>query len=201
MVQENPKNDHRLHQVYTLTPLAPSIFPVIDQATLFALNTQRSVLKYKAKPYNKRIGNLAISHTQLYETLDLLTMWQHVVPIGIERQLDAYQIWGNNRMGKVRFTGYFAPIIKASKELTPTFRYPIYGQPLYCTAVAPTRKEIEEGAIRDCAEIIAYASNKVDIYYMQLQGSGYIEYPNGKSELLAFAGQNGHPYKSIESYL
>ncbi len=195
------KQDHTFNHLYTLTPLSSNVFPVIDNVALAGLNAQRTVLKYKSHQYNQRIGNLQINHSQLHETIDLLELWQHVLPIGIEKQFDAYQIWGNNRMGKVRFTGYFAPIIKASKEPTATFKYPIYATPLYCPSTMLTRQEIEAGAISDCAEILAYAASKVDIYYMQLQGSGYVEYPNGKTELLAYASSNGYRFNSIGSYL
>ncbi len=198
---EKSKQNYTFNHLYTLTELPPSIFPVIDNVALSGLNAQRTVLKYKSHQYNQSIGNLQINHSQLHETIDLLELWQHILPIGIEKQLEAYQIWGNNRMGKVRFTGYFAPIIKASKEATATFKYPIYATPLYCPSTALTRQEIEAGAIKDCAEILAYAASKVDIYYMQLQGSGYVEYPNGKTELLAYASSNGYRFNSIEAYL
>ncbi len=198
---EKSKQNYTFHHLYTLTALPPNVFPIVNHVALAGLNAQRTVLKYKSHQYNQRIGNLQINHSQLHETIDLLETWQHILPIGIEKQLDAYQIWGNNRMGKVRFTGYFAPIIKASKEPTATFKYPIYATPLYCPSTVLTRQEIEAGAIKDCAEILAYAASKVDIYYMQLQGSGYVEYPNGKTELLAYASSNSYRFNSIESYL
>jgi membrane-bound lytic murein transglycosylase A len=36
---------------------------------------------------------------------------------------------------------------------------------------------------------------------MQVQGSGYVEYPDGSRELFSYNGSNRHPYLSIEKYI
>ena len=36
---------------------------------------------------------------------------------------------------------------------------------------------------------------------MQVQGSGYVEYSNGRNELFAYNSNNRHPYRSIEKFI
>lgn len=191
----------QLSSVYTSTSLDTFNFPIIDEATLTALERQRLLLEVSRKRHNQRVGNLKISRSQLNETIDILERWQHLIPIGIEEELDAYQLRGNDRKGNVKFTAYFSPIVKVSKRKTSKFQYPILSRPKGFEGSLPSRSEIEQGALDTVTYPIAYAASKADIYYMQLQGSAYVEYPSGKKELLSFDGQNGHSYRSIETYL
>ena len=48
---------------------------------------------------------------------------------------------------------------------------------------------------------LAWANDPVEIYFMQVQGSGIVEYTDGSHELLAYNGANGHPYKSIGKFM
>lgn len=191
----------RLSSVYTSTSLDTFSFPIIDEATLTALERQRLLLEVSRKRHNQHVGNLKISRSQLNKTIDILERWQHLIPIGIEEELDAHQLRGNDRKGNVKFTAYFSPIVKVSKHKTSKYQYPILSRPKGFEGRLPSRSEIEQGALDTVTHHIAYAASKADIYYMQLQGSGYVEYPNGKRELLSFNGQNGHAYRSIETYL
>ncbi|MEM6700466.1 MAG: murein transglycosylase A [Bacteroidota bacterium] len=195
------RSANRLSSVYTSTSLDTFSFPIIDEATLTALERQRLLLEVSRKRHNQQVGNLKISRSQLKETIDILESWQHLIPIGIEQELEAHQLRGNDRKGNVKFTAYFSPIVNVSKRKTSKYQYPILSQPKGFEGQLPSRKEIEQGALDSVTHAIAYAASKADVYYMQLQGSGYVEYPNGKRELLSFDGQNGHAYRSIETYL
>lgn len=64
-----------------------------------------------------------------------------------------------------------------------------------------TRAEIEQGAIKNKAPIIAYAISPVDFFFLQVQGSGRLHLPNGKLLRLAYAQKNGQPYQSIGKYM
>lgn len=192
---------NKLNQIYTYTPLDSFDFPIVHDAVLEGLRRQKLLLKLRKQRYNQRIGNLQVNLSQLNETADLLEQWQHIVPLGIEEELEAHQIWGKDRKGNVQFTGYFSPIIKVSRDSSAQFPHPIYTNPKSCVDTLPSRAAIAKGALDSCNNVLAYAQSKVDIYFMQLQGSGYVEYPNGKQELFAYDGQNGYPYRSIEQYL
>ena len=73
----------------------------------------------------------------------------------------------------------------------------------------PTRKEID-AATRDNGlgkvngfrgKPIAWAEDPVDLFFLQIQGSGRIELPDGSHMRVGYADQNGHPYQSIGKLL
>lgn len=58
----------------------------------------------------------------------------------------------------------------------------------------PTRSEIErEGLPR--ARVLAWVDNAAALYSMQIQGSGRIRLEDGQTLRLAYAEQNGHPFR------
>ena len=192
----------KMTQVYEPYSLDSLNVPFINDRLLNALQQNERLLHLTQGRRNYRIGNLRVNYEDLQQTVDILKSWQFTKPLGLSKYLDAYQIWGNDRFGNVRFTGYYTPVIKVNRTPTETFRYPIYSRPLDWEGPLPTRAQIESKALLAGKGLeLAYAADKVDIYYMQLQGSGYVEYPDGSRELLAYNGTNRHPYRSIEKYL
>ncbi len=176
--------------------------PLIEGRLLQALQYQRQLLRQTRPRKNYRIGNLAFDTGQMEATVDILHSRQHTKPFDLARMLDAYQIWGADRRGNVRFTGYFTPIIPVRAEANAEYPYPVYDRPRDWTGPLPTRAEIVGGGALDGLQLeIAYARDRVDIYYMQLQGSGFAEYPDKQQVLFSYNGTNRHPYRSIEKYL
>ena len=176
--------------------------PYIDQHLIKALKQNLKLLRYRKRALNQQVARLSISQTQLEEVSELLQAWQHTIPTGLLDKLEAHRIWGEDKRGSVKFTGYFTPLLKVSKRKTSDYPYPIYKRPTEWTGPLPDRSAIEnKGVLQGKGLELAYAQNKVDIYYMQLQGSGYVEYPDGKKELFSYNGTNRHPYRSIEKYL
>jgi membrane-bound lytic murein transglycosylase A len=51
------------------------------------------------------------------------------------------------------------------------------------------------------APVIGWTADPVELFFMQIQGSGQLELENGERLRLAFADQNGHPYRSVGRYL
>ena len=51
------------------------------------------------------------------------------------------------------------------------------------------------------APVLGWAADPVELFFMQVQGSGQLELENGERVRLAYADQNGHPYRSIGRYL
>jgi membrane-bound lytic murein transglycosylase A len=121
------------------------------------------------------------------------------------------------------FTGYFEPLIPASMEPRPDYPYPIYGVPenlkvahlgrfhprwdgevlVYRVengTVVPyyDRKSIEGGnVLRDSAPVIAWAKDPLDVFFLQIQGSGRLVLPDGKVRRIGYAGKNGRQYVSL----
>lgn len=124
------------------------------------------------------------------------------------------------------FTGYFEPIIEASRERTPTYSEPIYALPRDHVSVRldafdadlkgrriagrveggrlvpyHQRGEIEAGAIRENADVLFWARDALDVFILQVQGSGIAALPDGSRTRVGFAGHNGHNYGSVGRWL
>ncbi len=191
-----------LEDVFTKATVDTFNFPLIKDDFVQALEQHLRLLKLRKQKKKQKIGNLNVNLDQLKQTIQELLAWQHSKPSRLLDNLDAYQIWGEDKKGNVHFTGYFTPIIKVNKHKTDRYKYPIYAYPKDWEGRLPTRRNIEEGgALLGKGLELAYAENKVDVYFMQVQGSGYVEYPDGRQELFAYSGTNKHPYQSIGRYL
>jgi len=140
----------------------------------------------------------------------------------IKEQYDVYQAVGVRGDGDMLFTGYYEPIVDVDKLRSDNYFFPIHLAPpdriivdldqflpdcgrsssigrLLGNRVVPyyTHSEIVAGALDNQNLVIAYAKSRVDVFFMQVQGSGMIRYPDGSHLSLGYAGGNGHPYVSI----
>lgn len=186
-----------------LTPAALDSFdlPVVTKELAEGLRQQLKLLKYEKKLPNNFSG-LSLTKAQLKKTIDVLLSAQFNNSFGILKDLEAHQIWGEDQKGNVHFTGYFTPILKVRKKPNSIYKYPIYRYPKGWEGKLPTREEIEHyGFLKNMDLEIAYAKSKLDIYFMQVQGSGYIQFPNGSRKLLAHGGSNKHSYRSIGRFM
>jgi membrane-bound lytic murein transglycosylase A len=97
------------------------------------------------------------------------------------------------------FTGYFEPELDGSPTRTARFKYPIYRRPPDLTdgVAYHTRAAIEGGAIAGRGLEIAWLDDPVDVYFLQVQGSGRIRMTDGSVIRVGYAGRNGHAYKSV----
>ncbi len=98
------------------------------------------------------------------------------------------------------FTGYYLPQIHGSLTRTKYYAVPIYGMPKK-TWNMPYRAQIDKMSALPDAPILAWIHNPVDLYFMQVQGSGKILLAHGQTLLLGYAGQNGYPYYPIGRFL
>jgi membrane-bound lytic murein transglycosylase A len=64
-----------------------------------------------------------------------------------------------------------------------------------------TRAEINKGAIKDTAKVVAWIESKIDRSFLEIQGSGVIELPNNSQMVVGYAGENGASYKAIAKVL
>lgn len=109
-----------------------------------------------------------------------------------------------------KITSYYEPEINASRRPTGRFVHPIYAKPREVTfkngkygvvsggRTRPflSRGDIYAGKLRGRGLEIAYLADPVELYYLQIQGSGRLRFPDGTSLRVGFAAKNGHPYKS-----
>lgn len=107
-------------------------------------------------------------------------------------------------------TGYYEPLIDATREPRAGFRVPLHMPPADLATRNPywTRQQIDtlpaaRAALR--GRELAYVADPLDALVLQIQGSGRlnIQEANGTQRLVraAFAAHNNHPYKSVGRWL
>jgi len=124
--------------------------------------------------------------------------------------------WVTVGNGKAFATGYYEPEIVGSRTPQPGY-IPIHGVPadlIRCTrpdgetgrgridetgicTLYYTRAEIEDGVLANKAPILAWAADPIDLFFLEIQGSGRVRFPDGSVMRLGYANQNGREYVAI----
>ncbi|MDW3223683.1 MAG: MltA domain-containing protein [Paracoccaceae bacterium] len=102
------------------------------------------------------------------------------------------------------FTGYFEPELTGSRYKTTRFKYPIHAMPAEAksTELWYSRRQILDGGVLEGRGLeIAWVDDPVELFFLQIQGSGRVNLPNGKKLRVGYAGANGHTYRSIGAEL
>jgi membrane-bound lytic murein transglycosylase A len=104
--------------------------------------------------------------------------------------------------GAVLLTGYHEPVIEASDRPGPQYPVPVLGLPAgfsggWRYSRYPSRAEIEAGRLGAAAQPLAWARDPVDVFFMEVEGSGTLRFPDGREIRVGPAATNGHPYRSI----
>lgn len=102
------------------------------------------------------------------------------------------------------FTGYFEPELNGSRYRSSRYRYPVYEMPPEARRNRPwlTRRDIlESGVMNGRGLEIAWVDDSVELFFLQIQGSGRIRLPDGDSIRVGYSGANGHLYRSLGAEL
>ncbi|KIC38437.1 murein transglycosylase [Ruegeria sp. ANG-R] len=102
------------------------------------------------------------------------------------------------------FTGYFEPELDGSKSPSGKYRYPLYRMPPEARGVDQwlSRRDLLTGdAMTGRGLEIAWVDDPVELFFLQIQGSGRIRLPDGSALRVGYGGANGHPYRSIGAEL
>lgn len=98
------------------------------------------------------------------------------------------------------FTGYFEPELNGSLRPTAQFRFPVYRQPPEARRVDRwlSRRDIQtSGVMLGRGLEIAWVDDPVELFFLQIQGSGRIRLPDGRFIRVGYGGSNGHSYRSV----
>jgi len=139
-----------------------------------------------------------------------------------ETHFTPHQTLGPDNTQEGLLTGYYEPLLRGSRKPTPRYRYPVYGVPadLLVIDLAESNPELKGQTMRgrlegrrivpyyDRAQIeggkaavrgreIAWVDDPIDLFFLQIQGSGRIQLPSGETLRVGYADHNGHPYRSI----
>ncbi len=177
-------------------------FPFLGEDTKLALQHQLHVLEAGNFRDGEKVGNLEVTFGEFKEVIEILLQRVNSSPTDLHRYLEAHQVWGDDKQGNVYFTGYYTPALQVKKKKDKKYKYPLYAYPEEWEGPMPSRKEIDsEGALENKGLELAYATNPMDIYTMQLQGSGTVEFIDTDQRMIfQYAGENGHPYRNIQYF-
>ncbi|MDA4845340.1 murein transglycosylase A [Hoeflea poritis] len=119
-------------------------------------------------------------------------------------------------------TAYYEPEIDASPVRTDRHIYPFYARPDDLVDVDdanrppeldvdfafgqlrngtigeyPDRRQIDSGYLEGRGLEIAWVENRVDVFFVHIQGSARLRYPDGSVERITYAAKTGHPFTAI----
>lgn len=145
----------------------------------------------------------------------------------IRKHFMVYRATGRPGNSNVLFTGYFEPVYDARLTPDDKFKYPLYRKPddlvridlsqfserlkdekvtarIEGNQVLPyyTRHQIEiEKALKGRGLEIAWLRDPLDVAFLQIQGSGRLNLPGGKTMRVGYLASNGRAYRSIGNYM
>ena len=101
--------------------------------------------------------------------------------------------------GPALFTGYYEPVLNGSLVRTPRFAYPLYRRPPDLVDGQPyhSRSMIDAGSLAGRGLELVWIDDPVEVFFLQIQGSGRVMLPNGRMMRVGYAGKNNHPYRSV----
>ena len=128
----------------------------------------------------------------------------------LQRELQPWRVESHAGETQGLATGYFEPLVIASRRPRPGFAVPLHRPPADLALRRPwfSRQQIDTlpaaaSALR--GQEIAWVASPLDVLVLQIQGSGRlrISEPDGSERLvrLAFAGHNDLPYRSVGRWL
>jgi len=128
----------------------------------------------------------------------------------LAQRLQPYRVESAAGDAEGLITGYYEPLVDASRRPRGGFRVPLHAPPADLATRKPywTRQQLDtlpaaQSALR--GREIAYVADAFDALVLQIQGSGRLRIaePDGRVQTvrLAFAGHNGHPYGSVGGWL
>lgn len=134
---------------------------------------------------------------------------------------------GRDRRGQVLFTGYYEPLLPGSLHANAEYKVPLFALPddLIEIDLGPFSPKFEgekiTGRFRDKtvvpyydrsaidgdevlegkADKLAWLKDPVDLFFLQIQGSGKVFLDNGETINVHYHTTNGRPYRSIGKLL
>lgn len=140
----------------------------------------------------------------------------------IEAEFQPHQVVAADGKVEGLITGYYEPLLRGSRKADARYRFPVYGPPedLILVELAELYPELKGMRLRgrlvgrkvvpywsradidnDSAPLkgreLLWVDDAVELFFLQIQGSGRVRLENGDVVRIGYADQNGHPYKSI----
>lgn len=142
----------------------------------------------------------------------------------LQANLQVYSMRSATGSADGLITGYYEPVYPGSLTKTAKATVPIYGVPddliivnlesiypelkgkrlrgrLEGRVLKPYDDAATIGAQGLNAPVVAWLTDPMDLQFLQIQGSGRVRLDDGKQLRIAYADQNGRPYRAIGRWL
>ncbi len=128
----------------------------------------------------------------------------------LQQNLQAYRIESLTGASEGFITGYYEPVIEATRTAQGAFKFPLHSVPADLATRKPywTRQQLDTlPAAQDSlrGKAIAFVADPLSVLTLQIQGSGRLNLtePDASKKRIrvAFAGHNDQPYKSVGRWL
>ena len=130
-----------------------------------------------------------------------------------------FKIYSEDDVDTGLITGYYEPLLYGSRTKTDKYKYPIYKTPedlltidlgtiypelkryrlrgrVVGNKVIPYHSRAQMSKQKDM-EVIAYVDDKIDLFFLQIQGSGRVKLDSAEIINVGYANQNGRAYYAI----
>lgn len=166
-----------------LNPSIPDTLPYLnfEPEMLQAMVEQANYLRRKDV---KESGASGITKNEMLRTVELLQRINLLDPSVLLTTFDFYQVNTELHKDRVRMTGYYTPVIKASRVRTAEFTVPMLKRP----QVVPCPAAIKGGALNGQNLELAWLQSEKELKNAQLQGNCLVEFQDGKREHFGFGG-------------
>lgn len=139
-----------------------------------------------------------------------------------ETRFQPYRIVNADDSREGLITGYYEPLLRGNRYPSRINAHPIHAAPddlltidlgeiypelkhmrlrgrLQGNRIVPywTRGELKKRESELNKKALAWVEDPIELFFLQVQGSGRIELPGGAVMRVGYADQNGHPYQSI----
>jgi membrane-bound lytic murein transglycosylase A len=140
----------------------------------------------------------------------------------LKEQFLPWQVTNTDGTNSGLITGYYEPLLKGSRTRTEQYRYPLYSRPddmvtvdlnslypelanrklrgrIQGNKLTPyySRGEIEITPSPIAGKELLWTDDIIDLFFLQIQGSGLIKLDSGEQIHVGYDDQNGQPYQSI----
>ncbi|MEW5913162.1 MAG: MltA domain-containing protein [Thermodesulfobacteriota bacterium] len=221
-LREVPERDWPL----LLDDLSAKSFFEAAEASLAYLRRLKPDRRITFGPYQASAGQLAASLERVKDLLYRLPDPEQRRQ-ALQKEFILLESVGSDGQGRVLFTGYYEPILQARAQAQAPFINPVYAIPSDLVYINlkdfspelpsrrlvgqvqgrrvrpyPDRKAIDfQQALAGRAEVLGYVADPVEVFFLHIQGSGQLEFPDGRRLRVGYAASNGQPYRSIGKLL
>lgn len=188
----------------------PLLLEAIDQSLIWlAAPSSRGFFPFEGITHEQTVAGL-----RAMEDLLLNAPGESAFLGEMTRLFDIYESVGYDGNGTVLFTGYYAPVFRASRVRTERFTHPLYkrpdnlvtapttGEPLGRRTpvgrVVPyyTRREIEESGMFAGNELV-WLEDALSAYIVHINGSAKLRLTDGSVMFVGYAGKTDRPYHGL----